>query len=155
MSKTGIFFPNSIVSIDLLPIEPIAGVHFIKGDFMEASMQRQLSEYINNRKVDIVMSDIAPNFSGNPSIDHLKQVKLIWNEYQIDMCESVIDFARLVAKQDCTLILKVLQGSEFQSFIATCKQTFQQVYLIKPKASRKESIETYCILKSFKKWPVF
>lgn len=122
---------------------------------MEASMQRQLSEYINNRKVDIVMSDIAPNFSGNPSIDHLKQVKLIWNEYQIDMCESVIDFARLVAKQDCTLILKVLQGSEFQSFIATCKQTFQQVHLIKPKASRKESIETYCILKSFKKWPVF
>ena len=77
VSKTGISFPNSIVSIDLLPIEPIAGVHFIQGDFMEESMKSQLSDYINNRKVDIVMSDIAPNFSGNHGIDHLKQVYVL------------------------------------------------------------------------------
>lgn len=65
------------------------------------------------------------------------------------MCESVIEFARKVAKQDCTLVLKVLQGSEFQSFIQSCKSQFKQVHLMKPKASRKESVETYCILRSF------
>ena len=65
------------------------------------------------------------------------------------MCEDVIQFAHKVAKKDCMLVLKVLQGSEFQSFIKQCKTTFKEVHLMKPKASHKESTEIYCILKHF------
>ena len=66
--------PCSVVSIDLLDIEPIHGVHFLKGDFMDESMKRELQLYIDHRPVDVVISDIAPNFSGDHNRDHMRQV---------------------------------------------------------------------------------
>lgn len=150
VQKTGISVPNTVVSIDLLHMDPLPGVHFIQGDFMEERLKNRLMQYIDDRKVDIVMSDMAPNFSGDHSMDHLKQVYEWWfSLLKIDMCESVIAFAHKVAKNNCTLVLKVLQGSEFQHFFQSCKKQFKEVHFMKPKASRKESIEIYCILKHF------
>jgi ftsJ-like methyltransferase len=74
VSKVGVTIPCSVVSIDLLDIEPIDGVHFLKGDFMEDTMKRNLQSYIDNRPVDVVISDIAPNFSGDHNRDHTRQV---------------------------------------------------------------------------------
>ena len=140
VERLGITIPHSVFSIDLLDIEPITGVHFLCGDFMSESARCKLEDYIDNRRVDVVISDIAPNFSGDHSIDH---------EKQIDMCESVIEFAKRVAKKDCSIVLKVLQGEEFPSFMKSVRSQFQSVNLMKPKASRKKSTEIYCVLKHF------
>lgn len=129
------------MSIDLLAIDPILGCHSIQGDFLDEKMKEELRQYIDGRPVDIVLSDIAPNSSGNRSLDHIRQIA---------MCESVVEFAKSVAKPDCTLVLKVLQGSDFQSFIKQMKLQFREVTLVKPKASRKESTEIYCVMHSFK-----
>lgn len=141
VSKVGITVPASVISIDLLEIDAIPGCHFIQGDFMDEKMKSELRDYIDHRPVDIVISDIAPNFSGNRSRDHIRQIL---------MCDSVVEFAQSVAKQDCTLVLKVLQGSDFQDFVRRMKEMFQEVSLVKPKASRKESTEIYCVMKHFK-----
>lgn len=140
VERVGITIPYSVFSIDLLDIQPITGVHFLQGDFMSEKTRAQLEDYIDNRKVDVVISDIAPNFSGDHSIDH---------ERQIDMCESVIEFSHKVAKKNCSIVLKVLQGSEFKSFMDSLHSQFKSVTTMKPKASRKESTEIYCILKHF------
>ena len=108
---------------------------------MDEKMKGELRRYISGRPVDIIMSDIAPNFSGNRSLDHIRQIA---------MCESVVEFAHSVAKSDCTLVLKVLQGSDFQTYIKQMKSQFREVTLVKPKASRKESTEIYCVMHSFK-----
>ena len=76
MQRVGITAPSSVVSIDLLSFDPIPGVHFIRGDFMDVAMKRELLEYIDGRRVNTVLSDIAPNFSGDHSIDHEKQVQI-------------------------------------------------------------------------------
>ena len=140
VERVGITIPYSVFSIDLLDIQPITGVNFLQGDFMSEKTRAQLEDYIDNRKVDVVISDIAPNFSGDHSIDH---------ERQIDMCESVIEFSHKVAKKNCSIVLKVLQGSEFKSFMDSLHSQFKSVTTMKPKASRKESTEIYCILKHF------
>ena len=129
-----------IIAMDILPMEPIDGVTFLQGDFREQEVADKLNEILGGDKLDVVISDIAPNFSGDHSIDH---------EKQIDMCESVIEFAKRVAKKDCSVVLKVLQGEEFPSFMKSVRSQFQSVNLIKPKASRKKSTEIYCVLKHF------
>ena len=91
VEKTGISYPNAVISIDLLNIEAIPGVHCIQGDFMKEQMKDELKKYINGRKVDVVMSDIAPNFSGNQEIDHLKQV--VYFYILIDNCYLLIIFS--------------------------------------------------------------
>ena len=136
----GITIPYSVISIDLLDIDPIPGVHFIKGDFLDDAMKNQLLDYVDERPVDAVLSDIAPNFTGNHTIDHQRQ---------IEMCRDVIAFAHSVGKRDCTVVLKVFQGSEFQGFIAEMKQRFHSL-TINPNASHKQSSEVYCIMKHFR-----
>lgn len=89
MNKVGVTVPCSVVSIDLLDVERIEGVHFIKGDFMEDSMKRKLQSYIDNRLVDVVISDIAPNFSGDHDRDHIRQV---------------IDFMLLICRLKCAIV---------------------------------------------------
>ena len=70
------------------------------------------------------------------------------------MCDSVVEIARSIAKTDCSLVLKVLQGSEFHEFIERMRRQFVNVTIIKPKASRKESSEMYCVLHHFKELSV-
>lgn len=81
VQRVGISAPCSVVSIDLLPFDAIPGVHFIRGDFMDDDMKKKLSAYIDGRKVNTVLSDIAPNFSGDHSVDHEKQVYIISGHY--------------------------------------------------------------------------
>ena len=141
VQRVGITIPCSVISVDLLDIDPIPGVHFIKGDFLDDAMKNQLLDYVDERPVDAVLSDIAPNFTGNHTIDHQRQ---------IEMCRNVIAFAHSVGKRDCTVVLKVFQGSEFQGFIAEMKQRFHSLTIMKPKASHKQSSEVYCIMKHFR-----
>lgn len=84
VQRVGITAPYSVVSIDLLAFDPIPGVHFIRGDFMDDAMKRELLEYIDGRRVNTVMSDIAPNFSGDHSIDHEKQVRIAIGKFIVD-----------------------------------------------------------------------
>lgn len=108
---------------------------------MDGAMKDQLLDYVDGRPVDAILSDIAPNFTGNHTIDHQRQ---------IEMCRDVIAFAHSVGKRDCTVVLKVFQGSEFQEFIAEMKKRFHSLTIMKPKASHKQSSEVYCIMKQFR-----
>ncbi|KAK8791911.1 hypothetical protein WA158_005288 [Blastocystis sp. Blastoise] len=131
----------SIIGIDLLPIKPLQGMHFIQGDFTSSSVQQNLSSLLNNRKVNLITSDIAPSFSGNHKTDHIRQIGL---------SESVFDFSLNYLDTNGILLMKVFQGTELQSFINTLKNHFQSVIQIKPKASRDESSELYILCKILK-----
>ena len=82
VKRVGITAPCSVLSIDLLPIAPILGVHCIQGDFLDAEMKRLLLHYIDGRRVNTVLSDIAPNFAGDHSIDHERQAVVLVGFYE-------------------------------------------------------------------------
>lgn len=131
---------SKLVAVDLLPMDPIHGVNFIQGDFMDPSTQHKILLSLGYRNVNVLLSDIAPSFTGNHSVDHATQ---------LDMCKSVLKFGKSVCAKDCTIVMKVLQGELFQEFIRTLKMYFERVTIEKPEASRKESSEMYCVMRNW------
>jgi 23S rRNA (uridine2552-2'-O)-methyltransferase len=128
-----------VIALDLLPMEPIAGVDFIQGDFSEeAVLESLLSKLAPENDVDWVISDMAPNLSGNESVDIPRSIHL---------CELALDFALRVGKQNSGFLVKVFQGEGFDAFLAEIKRNFQSVVIRKPKASRGRSREVYVLAK--------
>ncbi|MEQ6436051.1 RlmE family RNA methyltransferase [Comamonas sp. w2-DMI] len=125
-----------IISLDLLPMEPIEGVHYIQGDFREESVLTQLEQAMNGGKADVVISDMAPNLSGNASTDAARVALLI---------EMAVDFAQHNMKPDGALVVKLFHGSGYNELVDLFKQTFKVVKPIKPKASRDKSAETFLV----------
>lgn len=125
-----------IISLDLLPMEPIEGVHYIQGDFREESVLAQLEEAMQGRKADVVVSDMAPNLSGNASTDAARVALLI---------EMAVDFALHNMKPEGALVVKLFHGSGYNELVDLFKQTFKVVKSIKPKASRDKSAETFLV----------
>ena len=129
-----------IVALDLLPMTPIEGVHFIQGDFREDSVLRELQAVLDRvqtgRKVDIVVSDMAPNLSGIASADSARVAHLI---------ELVVDFAAYHLKPEGTLVVKLFHGGSYDALVALFKANFRVVKAIKPKASRDKSSETFLV----------
>jgi 23S rRNA (uridine2552-2'-O)-methyltransferase len=127
---------GSIIAIDLLPMDPIEGVQFLQGDFREEAVLSRLEELVGGRKLDVVVSDMAPNLSGVESVDAARISHLI---------ELAVDFAQQHLKTEGALVTKVFHGSGYSQLVQLFKDTFKVVKAIKPKASRDRSSETFLV----------
>jgi len=131
-----------IVALDLLPMEPIAGVDFIQGDFRDEAVEMQLADALAGSKVDVVLSDMAPNLSGIGPADAARNSHL---------AELAIEFASQHLKPTGALLLKSFQGSGHSQVVEALKRRFSSVAVRKPAASRAESAETYLLARGLKR----
>jgi 23S rRNA (uridine2552-2'-O)-methyltransferase len=129
-----------VVAVDLLPMEPIPGVDFIEGDFTTPETLQALRELIGAQAVDLVMSDMAPNISGNRAIDQPRTLALL---------DEALLFAREVLRPGGHFLAKAFQGEGIDGFTRELKGYFKLVKTLKPKASRPESREIYLLARSF------
>ena len=127
---------GTIIGLDLLPMEPIEGVTFIQGDFREADVLEQLTQALQGRQADIVVSDMAPNLSGIASADAARIEYLV---------ELAIEFSQNHMKPQGALVAKVFHGGSYNEVVQHFKAAFEIVKPFKPKASRDRSSETFLI----------
>ena len=127
---------GTIIALDILPMEPIEGVHFILGDFREDAVAEQLHQMVAGRPVDLVVSDMAPNLSGIESADSARIAHLV---------ELALEFSRGHLTPQGALVVKLFHGSGYSQLVALFKQHFRVVKPIKPKASRDKSSETFLV----------
>jgi 23S rRNA (uridine2552-2'-O)-methyltransferase len=130
-----------VVATDLLPMEPIGGVAFIQGDFGEPSTLQALMDVLAGRRVDLVLSDMAPNMSGVRDVDQPRSMEL---------AELAMDFAGKVLKPDGKFVCKAFHGEGFDAFIRALRQAYAKVWTRKPGASRGRSREVYVIATGFR-----
>ena len=128
-------------ALDLLPMDSIAGVDFIQGDFTEEDIFDELLRLIENRPVDLVISDMAPNLSGNKAVDQPAVMYL---------AELAVDLAEKVLTSNGVFIAKLFQGQGFDPFVLQVRTLFNGVSIIKPDASRSRSREVYLVAKGLK-----
>ena len=129
-----------IVAVDLLPMEPIAGVAFVEGDFRDESTLEALKEALDGRRADLVLSDLSPNISGVASADQARSVML---------GELALEFAGRWLQPGGDLVVKAFQGEGFDSLQRDLRAWFKKSYVRKPKASRDRSREVYLVGKGF------
>lgn len=125
-----------IVALDILPMEPIEGVAFLQGDFREAEVLARLEQAVGGRKVDTVVSDMAPNLSGVESADAARIS---------DLVELAVAFSQAHLKPEGALVAKVFHGSGYSQLVKLFKDTFRVVKPFKPKASRDKSSENFLV----------
>lgn len=127
---------GSLFALDILPMEPVEGVHFLQGDFREQDIFDQLVEYIGDKSVDVVVSDMAPNLSGIAEVDASRMMHLI---------ELAVEFCQLHLKSEGALVVKVFHGAGYDQVVNLFKSSFKLVKPFKPKASRAKSSENFLI----------
>ena len=132
---------GSVIALDILPMDPIARVDFLQGDFSEEDVFDQLLEFLENKPVDLVVCDIAPNLSGNKVIDQPRVMYLI---------ELALEFVKQVLKTGGNFLIKIFHGTGFEEFLKDMRSQFKTVKICKPDASRKESKEVYLLGLGFK-----
>lgn len=125
-----------VFALDLLEMEAIHGVQFIQGDFREDTVLAQLENLLGDRQVGLVMSDMAPNMSGVPLVDQARVMHL---------AELGLEFSLAHLKPDGAFLVKVFQGSDYESFLKAMRAAFQTVVVRKPDASRDRSPELYLL----------
>lgn len=130
-----------VIACDILPMDPIAGVDFLQGDFREEAVLNALLERVGEQKVDVILSDMAPNMSGTPAVDQPRSMYLV--ELALDMCKQV-----LAAKG--SFIVKVFQGAGFEEYLKEVRSLFSVVKIRKPDSSRARSREVYIVATGFK-----
>ncbi|GFO74883.1 23S rRNA (uridine2552-2'-O)-methyltransferase [Bathymodiolus platifrons methanotrophic gill symbiont] len=133
---------QKVIALDILDIEPIEGVDFIQGDFREDKVFEQLNEILDGAPIDVVLSDMAPNLSGNKAIDQPSAMYL---------CELALETAVTVLVDGGTFLVKVFQGTGFDEYKKQVASSFDKVLIRKPKSSRARSNEVYILAKGFKK----
>ena len=127
---------GTLIALDLLPMEPIDGVHFIQGDFHQDEVLEKLTAAVGDRKADVVVSDMAPNLSGIESSDAARIAGLI---------ELALEFTKGHMKPEGALVVKLFHGSGYSQLVKLFKDNFRVVKPIKPKASRAKSSETFLV----------
>jgi 23S rRNA (uridine2552-2'-O)-methyltransferase len=135
---------GAIIALDLLPMEPVEGVQFIQGDFREPEVLASLQAALAARgiaKLDLVVSDMAPNLSGIADTDAARIELLI---------ELAVDFAREHLKREGALVVKLFHGGAYEPAVALFRRTFRVVKPFKPKASRDKSAETFLVGRGLK-----
>jgi 23S rRNA (uridine2552-2'-O)-methyltransferase len=132
---------GAVVAVDILPMNPIAGVEFIQGDFTEEEILTELLGKIENKPVDLVISDMAPNLTGMKAVDQPAVVYL---------AELAVDLAQQVLTKDGIFIAKLFQGEGFDEFVRNTRKVFNVVSLKKPDASRSKSREVYLVAKGLR-----
>lgn len=128
------------IGVDLLEIAPIPGVTLIQGDFCSQAVYQQLESLLLGKKLDLILSDMAPNISGMKAVDQPKSIYLV---------ELALDFAKIHLKPGGSFVAKVFQGEGFDALLSTCRKCFSNVYIRKPKASRDRSREVYLVAKKY------
>jgi 23S rRNA (uridine2552-2'-O)-methyltransferase len=128
-----------VIAFDILAMEPITGVEFIQGDFSSQSVLDELLRRLVNKKVDWVISDMAPNLSGIDSVDQPRSLEL---------AELALDFALRVLHTGGGFLVKVFQGPGFDDYLIEIRRHFKKVIIRKPKASRGRSREVYVLAKN-------
>lgn len=130
-----------IVAMDILDMPAIPGVEFIQGDFNEEATLQRLLELLGGARVDLVMSDMAPNMMGIADVDHDRSMNLV---------ELAVDFAERTLRPGGDFLAKVFQGRGFQPLVARLRGEFESVKLRKPKASRSRSAEVYVLARGYR-----
>jgi 23S rRNA (uridine2552-2'-O)-methyltransferase len=132
---------GEVFALDILPVEPFAGVTFIQGDFREDEVYENLLSSLDGRNVDVVMSDMAPNMSGNKGVDIPRAM------YLVELC---VELADQVLKQNGDLLMKVFQGEGYNQLLDDLRSKYTKVITRKPKASRPRSKEIYLLARGKK-----
>ena len=129
-----------VFAVDLLEMHPLSGVNFIRGDFREAQTLTGVLEQIGDARLDLVMSDMAPNISGNRSVDQPRVMYL---------AELALDTVKQRLKPGGSFVVKLFHGEGFDEFVRSVRPAFGGVRVRKPAASRKGSRETYLIARDY------
>jgi 23S rRNA (uridine2552-2'-O)-methyltransferase len=129
-----------IIAVDLLSMDSLPSVEFIQGDFAEDEILEQIRATVGEDRADLVMSDMAPNISGNRAVDQPRSMYLA--ELALDTCQQVL-------KKGGNFVCKLFQGEGIDEFIAETRTRFSRVKVIKPKASRPGSREVYLVARNY------
>lgn len=129
-----------IIGLDILPMTPLDRVCLIQGDFTELEVLQQLVTVLAGNQPDLVLSDMAPNISGNKAIDQPKSMYL---------AELALEFTQQHLAKGGSFAVKLFQGAGYTDYLQALKSSFKQVNTFKPKASRKESKEMYAVARGF------
>ncbi|MCH8538012.1 MAG: 23S rRNA (uridine(2552)-2'-O)-methyltransferase RlmE [Alkalimonas sp.] len=132
---------GQVIACDILPMDPLPGVSFLQGDFREDAVLQALLSRIEGRNVDVVLSDMAPNMSGNQTTDQARAMYLV--ELALDMCHQVL-------KQNGSFVVKVFHGEGFESYLQAVREVFTKVKSRKPDSSRARSREAYIVATGYK-----
>jgi 23S rRNA (uridine2552-2'-O)-methyltransferase len=132
---------NKLIALDILPMDTLDGVDFIQGDFREDAVLDQLHTVLDGAPINLVMSDMAPNMSGNRGVDQPRAIYL---------GELALDTAKNVLIKDGCFLVKLFHGEGFEAFHHEVQRYFAKVVIRKPKASRPRSNEVYILAKGFK-----
>lgn len=130
-----------VIASDILPMDTIADVDFIQGDFTEQDVFDQIMEKLDGASAELVMSDMAPNISGIDAADQAASMYLV---------ELALDMARQVLKPGGNFVAKVFHGEGYDDYIRDVRTSFDKVLVRKPDASRPRSREVYLVAKGFK-----
>jgi len=130
-----------VIACDILSMDAIVGVDFLQGDFREESVLNALLTRIDGKNIDVVLSDMAANMTGNESADSARSMYLV--ELALEMCNDVL-------KADGSFIVKVFQGAGFEAFMKEVRLQFKTVKTRKPESSRARSREVYLVATGFK-----
>lgn len=133
---------GKVIACDILPMDPIAGVDFLQGDFREEKVLSALLNKVGDDMVDVVISDMAPNMSGNIGVDQPAAMYLV--ELALEMCREVL-------KPDGSFAVKVFQGEGFEQFMKDVRSLFKVVKTRKPDSSRARSREVFIVATGYKK----
>ncbi len=127
---------GKIIGLDLLPLEPLRGVEFIQGDFRDEEVLKKLEASLQGKPVGLVISDMAPNFSGVGAVDQDRSIYL---------AELAMEFAVEHLNEDGSFLVKVFQGAGFEAYFKLLRSRFTKAVARKPKASRDRSSEVYLL----------
>jgi 23S rRNA (uridine2552-2'-O)-methyltransferase len=127
---------GKVIALDLLPLDPLRGVEFIQGDFRDEVVLKKLENSLQGKPVGLVISDMAPNFSGVSSVDQDRSMYL---------AELAMEFAFEHLNPEGSFLVKVFQGAGFEAYMKLMRSRFSRVVARKPKASRDRSSEVYLL----------
>lgn len=129
-----------VIALDILPMDGLAGVDIIQGDFREEAVFDELTRLIPQGSLDLLLSDMAPNMSGNAAIDIPRAMYLV---------ELAFEFAQIMLKPGGAMLIKIFHGQGFEDIIKQARASFKRVVIRKPSASRQRSKETYLLAKDY------
>ncbi|MGD8839457.1 MAG: 23S rRNA (uridine(2552)-2'-O)-methyltransferase RlmE [Gammaproteobacteria bacterium] len=132
---------GKVFALDILPVDPIAGVEFLQGDFTESQTLDELEAMLGQSPLDLVLSDMAPNLSGMQSVDQPRSIYL---------AELALDLARQHLGPGGGLVVKLFQGEGFENLVAELRAAFASVKLRKPAASSSRSSEIYAVCRGLR-----
>ena len=127
---------GKIIGVDLSFIQPMEGIIFLQDDITKKSTLDKIINIIGDERIDVILSDMSPNISGNYTIDQAKSIYL---------CEKSLNLAEELLKENGNFLCKLFMGEDFENFLNDFKKKFKKIKLYSPPASRKSSSEIYLI----------